>query len=234
MSMILSFDCSGATASVCLQKDGETVYEELLNRGLTHSETLLALVQRGLQEACFTVKDLSAIALTVGPGSFTGLRIGLALAKGLALPHQLPLIGVSTLEAMAYSVEANGCILAAINARRGEVYWAAFQQKNGLIRLTEDAATSAKFAQMFWEERKESVFIVGDGANLCYNNECITEMLDVEHTPYVARGVAKAAALAYKRGLMQQAQQVNPCYLRLSQAERERLEKLERCKNSKV
>ncbi len=195
-----------------------------MNRGLTHSETLLPLVQRGLLSAGLSLGDLSALALTVGPGSFTGLRIGLALAKGLALPNQLPLIAVSTLEAMARSAPGTGPVLAAINARREQVYWAAFHGSEPFVRLVEDTLSPASEATSFLQKQKDAFFVVGDGACLCYNTVCAT--LGSEPSPFIARGVAKAAQHVFAQGLCCSAASVFPNYLRLPQAERERAARL--------
>ncbi len=226
MSIILSLDCSGTTASICLRHQDETLYEEMLNTGLTHSETLLELIARGLNAENLQIKDLGAIALTVGPGSFTGLRIGLSLVKGLVLPQQLPVIAVSTLEAMARSTHPSSIVISAINARRKEVYWAAFRRGSSFERLTLDAAAPATEATVFYKKQKESVFWVGDGANLCYNEDGYAiESSFVECTPFVARGVAEAATEYFANGCATTAANLVPQYLRLSQAERERLQK---------
>ncbi len=222
MSTILSFDCSGIYASVCLQKDGQTLHETMLQERLTHSQTLLCLLQTALQSTRLSLQELSALALTVGPGSFTGLRIGLALAKGLALPHNLPVVGVSTLEATARSISTNGPILAALNARRDQVYWAAFSRSPSFFRLHEDSAGTATQASDFLQMQKEIYFLVGDGAEMCYNKN-IYAPSGLDATPFVARGVAEAAQQAFADGLAVPASVLALQYLRLSQAEQVRL-----------
>ncbi|MEG1477822.1 MAG: tRNA (adenosine(37)-N6)-threonylcarbamoyltransferase complex dimerization subunit type 1 TsaB, partial [Oscillospiraceae bacterium] len=121
-----SLDSAGKTAGVALMEDGRLLYEAYLNSGNTHSVSLLPLVESAFNMAGITAKDIDLFAVNAGPGSFTGIRIGLALVKGLALPNNTPCVGTSTLESLAYGFGGEGTILAALDARRGEVYYAAF------------------------------------------------------------------------------------------------------------
>lgn len=227
--MVFALDSSGKTASVCLRRNGQTLHESLLDAGLTHSETLLPLVQKALAACGLTAGEVELWAVTAGPGSFTGLRIGLSLAKGLALPFGTPLAPVSTLEAMARASGRQGLVLASLNARRGEVYWAAFRLQNGCTRLTPDAAAPASEAQAFLKTQAETVFMVGDGTELCYNNTNCNVGLRADGSPLlVAAGAALSAEAALQRGHTVSAASACPVYLRLSQAERERLEKTAR------
>ena len=129
--IVLGLDSTGKTASAALVQDGVLIYENYLAAGLTHSERLLTLCDDALRAAGLQVKDVDLFAVTHGPGSFTGLRIGLAAVKGMAMPFHTPCVGVSTLEALAWGLRVDGSALCALDARRGEVYYAAFSVKDG-------------------------------------------------------------------------------------------------------
>ena len=126
----LAVDSAGKAAGIAILRDEALIYESYLDAGLTHSETLLPMLKSALAATGIAPAEINLYAVSAGPGSFTGLRIGMALAKGLALPNQTPCIGVSTLEALALSVfvPQGSIVVAAEDARRGEVYYAAFEQ----------------------------------------------------------------------------------------------------------
>ncbi len=138
--LLLSVDSSAVTASAALTEDGRVIKSEFINKGLTHSETLLPLIEN-VMEGC-AYKRLDAIAVTAGPGSFTGVRIGVATVKGLAFPYDIPCISVSTLEAIAYNfTDEKAVICAVMDARRMQFYNALFKVENGRVtRLCEDRA----------------------------------------------------------------------------------------------
>ena len=138
--LLLSVDSSAVTASAALTEDGRVIKSEFINKGLTHSETLLPLIEN-VMEGC-AYKRLDAIAVTAGPGSFTGVRIGVATVKGLAFPYDIPCISVSTLEAIAYNfTDEKAVICAVMDARRMQFYNALFKVENGRVtRLSEDRA----------------------------------------------------------------------------------------------
>ena len=156
--------------SAAVSEDGKILASGYQDTGLTHSRTLMPIVEHILKNTDLTVADMDIIAAAVGPGYFTGIRIGVAAAKGLACASQKPVVGVSTLAAMARNVAfADGLVVCAMDARRQQVYNALFEAKDGrLTRLTEDRAISlADLA----EELKASPLprtIVGDGAQLCF------------------------------------------------------------------
>lgn len=171
---ILGIDTSTPTASVALVEDGELLAEQIQDGAAagrigSHAATILPLIESVFASAQITPNDLCGIAVSLGPGSFTGLRIGLATAKGLAYPANLPLIGVSTLHAGAARVPGfNGLIGAMFDARKNEVYSALFRRsQNDLTRVTPDAVLSIKSAiamlRDHWEE-SDSVILVGGGA----------------------------------------------------------------------
>lgn len=162
-------DSAGRTAAVGVMRDEELLYEAFLSAGHTHSEVLMELVDGAFKATGLSPADVDLWGVCAGPGSFTGLRIGLATVKGLALVHKAPCAAVSTPEALAFSCPAGqGTVLAALDARRGEVYWAAFDLESH-ARLAPDAASPVKELAQFVENCKKPLFFVGDGAALCYN-----------------------------------------------------------------
>lgn len=224
---ILALDASGKSAGVCIMQNGVPTVAHTLSQGLTHSETMLPLVQRCLAEAGLSPARLDAYAVTSGPGSFTGLRIGLALVKGLALPFQTPVAGFSTLHALAEACGLEGTVIAALDARRGEVYWAAFRCQNGSsTRLTEDTAGPADEIADSPCFSNSPLFFIGDGAKICYNAFELYPHLQPapeDASRNIALGTARLAAKAAQTCGFYSAEKLLPSYLRLSQAERERL-----------
>lgn len=228
----LALDSSGKAAGVALLRDEELIYESYLNNGLTHSETMLPMVDCALKTAGVALSEIGLIAVGAGPGSFTGLRIGMALAKGLAQPNAIPCVGVSSLEALARSVllPDGSAVLAAVDARRGEVYHALFRrQGNDLIRLSPDQVGRPQELAALLSKEEKTVFVVGDGAQVCYNE--LKGLLPLEPVPAPwrlgrAAGIALCARAAFARGDAVSAAQLRPAYHRLSQAQRERQEKL--------
>ncbi len=232
---ILSFESSAKACSVALVEDGVLVGEYYQNCGQTHSRTLLKMAEDLLANC--SVDAVDAVACASGPGSFTGVRIGVAAAKGYAWGKQLPCIGVSTLEAMAHQARNySGLICCVMDARRDQVYHGLFSCKGGeLRREVEDRAISIEELEeelFSYEESdhkfREPVLFVGDGAKLCHRAiggyECAPEHLCMQR----ASGVALAAEAALARGEAGDAAALVPNYLRLSQAERERNERLAR------
>ncbi len=230
---ILAFETTAKAASVALLEDGILLAENYQNTGLTHSRTILDMAEGMLRTCEMTVKEIDAVAVAKGPGSFTGVRIGVAAAKGLAWGAELPLYGVSTLESMALNLgEFHGIICPAMDARRSQVYNALFQAENGtLTRLRPDRAISLQELEEDLNHWDLPVIFVGDGAVLCYNTFGKKDArfhLAPEHRRHQrAAGVALAAMEAIGRGESGDAAAMVPNYLRLSQAERERQERLQ-------
>lgn len=230
---ILAIETSAKAASVCLTEDDFLIAQCYQNTGLTHSQTILPMCAQMLSNCGVELKDVDLIACAAGPGSFTGLRIGLATAKGLAWSTEKPCCGVSTLEAMAWNLaHMTGEILCAMDARRNQVYNARFRADgNGLIRLCDDRAIA--LSDLFCEiGQKTEQIIVGDGAQLCYNYGSKLGA-DVKLAPSQLRfqsawGVARAALDQARQGNTCTAQELTANYIRLSQAERERLEREEK------
>ena len=226
---ILAFETSAKAASVALLEKGKLLGENYQNTGLTHSQTLMVMAEDMLKACGLTAQDVDAVAVAAGPGSFTGIRIGVAAAKGFAWGAQLPCYGVSTLEAMARNLDVyQGYVVPAMDARRSQVYTAIFHADKGeLTRLEEDMAISLAELGEKIKNFGQPVFLVGDGANLCYNTlleEVPGLVLPSEHRMHQrAAGVALAAQAMADRGDPGNAAELTPNYLRLSQAERERL-----------
>ena len=225
--LILAFETSAKAASVALLQDRELLAESYQNTGLTHSQTLLSMAQDMLRGSGYTPRQVEAVAVAAGPGSFTGVRIGVAAAKGFAWGAQLPLYGVSTLEAMALHLGVHsGYVVGVMDARRSQVYTATFHADAGeLTRLTEDRAISLEQLGAELKSLSEPVFLVGDGSLLCYNTlEQANLILPASHRMHQrASGVGLAAAARIQRGEAGDPAALKPNYLRLSQAERERL-----------
>ena len=226
---ILAFETSAKAASVALTDGGKLLAESYQNTGMTHSQTLMVMAQDLLKTCGLTPKDVDAVAVAAGPGSFTGVRIGVAAAKGFAWGGELPCYGVSTLEAMARSLGAwQGYIVPAMDARRSQVYTAIFHVEKGILsRVEEDMAISLQELGEKIKNYEESIFLVGDGAILCYNTlleEVPTLVLPPEHRMHQrAAGVALAAQAMADAGIPGNGAELIPNYLRLSQAERERM-----------
>lgn len=225
---ILALESSAKAASCAVLSDGIPLAQAWQATGLTHSRTLLPMVQDMLRSSELTLADMDAFAVAAGPGSFTGLRIGLATIKGLSWAADKPCIGVSTLEGMAQPLRhLNSIIVCAMDARRAQIYNAVFLADGGtLTRLREDRAISLEDAAADIRELDGPITIVGDGAVLCYEyfkNVGIDCVLAPAHLrQQSAVGVAMAAENA-GIGAAVSAQDLAPVYLRLSQAERERL-----------
>ena len=225
---ILAFETSAKAASVALMENGKLLGEAYQNTGLTHSQTLMVMAEDMLKACNLTAKDVEAVAVAAGPGSFTGVRIGVAAAKGFAWGAELPCYGVSTLEAMARNLGVyQGYVVPAMDARRSQVYTAIFRaEKGGLSRVEEDMAISLEELGNKIKNFEEPVFLVGDGALLCYNTlleEVPGLVLPPEHRMHQrAAGVALAAQAMHDAGDPGNGAELTPNYLRLSQAERER------------
>ena len=226
---ILAFETSAKAASVALLQDGCLLGEYLQNSGQTHSRTVMQMAQDLLRNCDLTPRNVDAAACAAGPGSFTGVRIGLAAAKGFAWGREIPLVGVSTLEAMAMGAAmTDGVYCAAMDARRSQVYTALFERRQGRwIRLLPDSALPLEELGATLKTIESAKFLVGDGALLCYNTLGLSDgglILLPEHLRMQrASGVALVAWEQIQAGELPAAGDVNPNYLRLSQAERERL-----------
>ena len=222
---ILGFESSAKAASVCVWEDGKLLCESFSNNGLTHSKTVLSMLEDMLKQSNISLDTIDKIAISTGPGSFTGLRIGAAVVQGLSWSKDIPCVGVSTLEAMVQNARGcDGLLCPVMDARAGQVYQASFKMENGVLtRVCEDRAIT--LTQLEKElENEEKVVLLGDGAELCFgklnhHNLCLTP----ENIRYPrAWGVCEVAK--DKEGAS--AENLKLEYLRKPQAERERLARL--------
>ena len=229
--LVLAFETSAKAASVALHDGEKLLGESYQNTGLTHSQTLMVMAEDLLRSCGKTAADVTAVAVAEGPGSFTGVRIGVAAAKGFAWGAELPCYGISTLEAMAASLGIyQGYVCPVMDARRSQVYNALFYVNCGdCTRIREDRAISLQDLGEELQTLSEPVFLVGDGSILCYNtlSEKVPSLVrPKEHRMHQrATGVALLAADRIARGVICGGAELTPNYLRLSQAEREKLER---------
>lgn len=230
---ILAFESSAKAASVAVLEDGKLLGEYFQNSGQTHSRTLMKMAEDLLVNCDLTAKDIDACACAAGPGSFTGIRIGVAAAKGFAWGRELPLYGVSTLSSMAHNAGAfSGIVCCAMDARRDQVYNALFRAEDGsLQRLCEDRAISIEELEADLKQYDLPILLVGDGAELCKSNLQLPAILAPEQLRHQrASGAAIEAYEDYLAGKKANGAELTPNYLRLSQAERERLAREEKNK----
>ena len=230
--LLLAFETSAKSCSAALHDGRGLLAESYQNSGLTHSQTLMVMAEDLLKVCGKSAADVTHLAVAAGPGSFTGVRIGVSAAKGFAWGAELPVYGVSTLEAMALGLGVmDGHICCCMDARRKQVYNALFLAENGhLTRVCEDRAISLEELQEELLSIDGPVYLVGDGAELTMRTlgaEIPELILPPEHRRHQrASGVALAAIGAMERGESADGAALQPNYLRLSQAERERMEKL--------
>lgn len=224
--LTLGIDSSAVAASAALVEDGKLLGEFYCNTKQVHSQTLLPMVEGLLQTVGRSCGELDAIAVSHGPGSFTGVRIGVSCVKGIALPKNIPCVGVSTLEAIAYSgIPYEDAILCAVmDARCGQVYNALFQVENGALRrLTEDRALSIAALEEELRPWGPKALLLGDGAGLCHRTfaswgaRLAPENIRFQRASSTA--LLGETALAQGKGVPSDA--LAPVYLRLPQAERE-------------
>lgn len=232
--MILGIDTAGHTLGVAIMDENRLLCEYTLSAGFTHSETLLPAIDFLLHSCGITCADIDLFGVCAGPGSFTGLRIGLSTVKGLALPFNVLCAGVSTMEAIAWGYTGTGILIAAQDARRGEVYWAAFNLSNH-CRLTPDKSSPAAAIADYIASYTEPIIFAGDGAYLCMQE--FSDLPNVVSCPDALRtsraiGVCLAARAMRDRGELCKPADLLPNYHRLSQAERERAERLSSVSNN--
>lgn len=226
---VLSVDCTAKPASAALLKSGKIIGSTYINVGLTHSETLMPMISELLENTGTPLSSVDFFAINAGPGSFTGVRIGIAALKGLTLLREPCTVPVSTIESMVYRFMGvrDGLYCGAMDARCSQVYTAVFRIENGEVkRLTEDAALPVTELPGILSRFGEEVTFLGDGAEICFN------ALSSEHPGYRlapeqmryqhAEGVALAAERKLSEGFEPlRSEELLPTYLRLPQAERE-------------
>ena len=217
---ILAIETSAKAVSAAVCEDGKILCVGYQDTGLTHSRTLMPIVEGILKNTNLTVKDMGAIAVAVGPGSFTGIRIGVAAAKGLAFAADKPAIPVSTLGAMARNVAfADGLIICAMDARRQQVYNALFEAKDGrLTRLTKDRAIALADLLLEVKDDPRPKTVLGDGGKLCQSfleaNGVACRLAPPHLVMQNAMSVALEAEELAASGVMCSSQELEPTYLR--------------------
>ncbi len=225
---ILGVDSTATAASAAVYADGKLLAVEFSNTGLTHSQTLLPMIDNALKTAGVSVNDIDCFAVSNGPGSFTGVRIGVSAVKGLAQPLNKSCLGLSTLEVIAKPLENTGVYAVSVmDARCKQVYTAQFDCKNGFERKTPDEAISIADLTEQLKAVEGRIMLIGDGALLCYNS-MKEELPDIEIAPLNIRYqsassvcIIAAQMLEKDENLSISADELLPSYLRLSQAERE-------------
>ncbi len=225
--LILAFESSAKAASVALCKDGKLISQYSQCSGLTHSRTLLPMAEDLLKNAELSIKDVEGFAVSHGPGSFTGIRIGVSAVKGLAWASDKPCVGVSTLEAMAWhGLAVGGYICPVMDARRSQVYNAIFKIEEGkVVRVSEDRAIALSELAEEVKALNAPVFLVGDGAEITakyFTENNIPHSVAPENLVWQS---AWGVAMAAMDKEFVSSDKLLPVYLRLSQAERERLER---------
>ncbi len=220
---ILALESSAVCASAAVSENGKILGECFVNAGLTHSQTLLPMVKKCLDTANLTMQDIDLLAVAAGPGSFTGVRIGVASVKGLAFGGT-ECREVSALEGMAYNfLGIPGSVCCVMDARCNQVYTALFECGESVTRLCEDKAVLMNELPEMLKNLKKPVYILGDGADLCYN---YLKSVDAEVSlapPALKYQRASGVALAaeHSAGRVCGGSDLKPIYLRVPQAERE-------------
>lgn len=226
--LILGIDTSAVAASAAVINDSKIISETYINTGFTHSQTVMCLIDTALKNAELTFEDIDAVAVSAGPGSFTGIRIGVSAVKGLCFSSDKPCFAVSSLEALANCADITDFVICPVmDARCMQVYCAMFEKKdNKIVRISEDAPKSLEELSKEIEKIDKKVLFIGDGADLTYNFMTkiglnvsnFSEVFKYQH----ASGVAITALRHYNSGVKPvSADELIPVYLRLSQAERE-------------
>ena len=224
---ILALDSTAIAASVAITDNDKILAEYTQNTGHTHSETLLPLAEAALKAANLKVDDIDLFAISAGPGSFTGVRIGISLVKGLCFGKNKPIAALSSLEALSYNLQGyNGIVCPVMDARRNQVYTAIF--KNGK-RLTDDMLIPLSELREMLAQYSEPIYFTGDGYDLAIKN---IDLKNVAQTPLRLRlqngvSVAMCGKDNYENNKnIFTDTEVQPIYLRASQAERERNERI--------
>ena len=226
---ILAVDSSAKACSAAIIQDNKILGSFFINTALTHSQTLVPMIDAVLKNTNTDLESIDCFAVSAGPGSFTGVRIGVSAIKGIAMPLKKPCVSVSTLEAMAYNVMDRECIVCSVmDARCKQVYNALFRVSGGTItRICDDRALSIEALGDELKDYKEDIILLGDGAELCYNSYKelnINISLAIESQRYQN---ATGVALASTDKPQISAAELMPTYLRLPQAERELKKKSE-------
>ena len=231
--LVLAFDSTAKAASVAVSDNDKLLGLYNIDNGLTQSELLLPMAENLLKSLKIDFKDIGLLAASVGPGSFTGVRIGVSLVKGIAFGRDIPCSSVSTLEALAENLAPlKGILAPCMDARRNQVYNALFLScEDGIKRLTPDRAISlVELAEELKSYSDVPIYLCGDGYEIAHKTLTALEV-KLENTPELlitenAYSIAKIAIRNYENGIFTDDLGIAPTYLRMPQAERERLERL--------
>ena len=224
--IILGLDCSSKQSSVCIMQDEKVIYTAVQSTNITHSQNLMPMVDYALKTVDLTIKEVDLFAVTLGPGSFTGLRIGLRAIKGMAAAENKDCIGVSSLKALAECVDFDGVIVPCFDARRNQIYGAVI---DGEQTVKDDFCEDIHILTEYVNNCQKKICFVGDGRTVAerafsqYEN-VICDKFDM---PCIAMGACKLAKKEYEKNGAVKHFDLSPSYLRLSQAERELKEKTE-------
>ena len=224
---ILAFDSTATSASVAVFDDDNLIGEFFINTKQTHSQTLLPMAESLLKNTKVDVKDIDLFAVNTGPGSFTGVRIGVAAVKGMAMALNKPCVAVSTLDSMAYNLlDVNCTAVCVMDARCNQVYNANFKVDNGNVeKLCDDRALSIDELTDELKSVDGHIVLVGDGAKLCFDKmkDAISniKIASIQNRYQKASSTALVALNLYNNGKTLTAEELMPYYLRLPQSERE-------------
>ena len=224
---ILAMDTSAKAASVCLASEEKIIGEFFINTSLTHSQTLVPMIEQLCEKSEVLMESIEAVAVNAGPGSFTGVRIGVAAAKGIAFQHDLSCVSVSTLESMAYNMLGGDCVVCALmDARCSQVYNAMFRVTAERVeRLCDDRAISLSDLKLDLRNYTEKVVFVGDGAQIAFKSlENPPENVFLAPINKISQNAVSVACAAFKQindGKTLTPAELMPVYLRLPQAQRE-------------
>lgn len=218
--LVLGVDCSSKQGSVALVKDGKPLYQCVYDSNMTHSQNLLSLVDSAVTVCGVKKDDIDLFAVTLGPGSFTGLRIGIALVKGMAMAINKPCVGVSSLKALVACTDLDGVVVPCFDARRGQVYC---NVTDGETVVADDDCRMATDLEQYITQTDKNVYFVGDGKDVCYNK--FENLENVKKHSLLMPCIAYGACLMAEEMPPQTHFELSPSYLRLSQAERELKEK---------
>lgn len=227
---ILAVDCSAGPASAAVVEQGRVIASSYINVKLTHSQTMLPMIKEMLESAMLSLNDIDSFAINSGPGSFTGIRIGISAIKGLAAPKNKPCFEVSTLESIAENFRAFDCVLCAVmDARCNQVYNALFKIQNGEItRITVDRAVLVSQVVSELEAIDGKIVIAGDGAKIFEDFAKTQDNVTIAKEPLSFQNAVGTALVAERLCETSKAishVDLKPLYLRLPQAERELKEK---------
>ncbi len=232
---ILGIDSSGLVASAAIADEKNIIAEFTVNNKQTHSQTLLPMIEKVVDMSGIELEQIDAIAIAAGPGSFTGLRIGSATAKGIGLALKKPVVSVPTLDGLAYRVSVfEGIICPIMDARRNQVYTGIYKMDKGnLVCLSEQKAVDIHEIMEELEKYDEKVIFLGDGVEV--QRETIEKEFKKEYcfapihlSKQSAAAVAVLGDIYFNQGKAEDAAEHKPIYLRKSQAEREREERLKK------